>query len=656
MNRASGRQNRLAILFLAVFFSMAAMAQAPDPTAPTIKPETVPVWDPPTLDAFAAMPITDEGRLKPMDTYAGFMLLKLNGKRSCTTGSDSSARTLNPTEWLLDTLFFPERANAFPVFSIDSSEVVVALGVPAHEKKRDRYSYTELTAGRTKLFEQAQQIERIAAAERTRVQGQLLNLAHNVMEYENLTGYLRFARTPIKVPQSTVLTSLYAGKPAVRVSEVLRGIKTLENEFVQRKQAATQGADPELTALAEFLSDLDMVVQNSRALAILPPSDPQSKEWRSVGNLILQSFEEGGVTEDEINLLASLEDTVIARNDFQILQTKINILAEQITTRAKQRGEYRTIPLEVSFYKARYFYRSLIYFLAAFLLVAVSWLTPRNRLANMAAYLFPFWPTGLLAVGIAYRCIIRGRPPVTTLYETILFTTLVAVVLSLFTEWITRKRIALAIGVILGVAGVFLANKYEISEGTDTMPSMVAVLDTNFWLATHVTTISMGYAAGALAGALAHIYVFGKLLGLKKNDAGFYLALTRMVYGIFAFGFVFTFVGTLLGGIWANESWGRFWGWDPKENGALLICLWQLITLHARLGGYIRDYGLHLCAIFCGMIVAFSWMGVNLLGVGLHSYGFTQGAMTYLMIFWIAEAIVIVAGLLARAFQQKVHG
>ena len=615
----------------------------------------VPVWDKEVLNTFAAMPITDEGRIKPLDTYAGFKLLKLNGKRTCAIETDKGAQTLSAVEWLLDTLFYPDQANAIPVFSIDASDVVVALGILPHEKKRDRYTYTELMPGRAKLFDQAQQIEQIPARDRTLVQTQILNLAHNFMEYESLTGYMRFARTPITLPQSTVLSGLFPGKTTVRVSDLLRVIGALENEFVQRKQAATQGADAELLAVSKVLAELDTIVENSRTLAIIPPAEPSVKEWRSIGDVILQGFEKSGVADGDLALIATIEDAVAVRDDAAALQGKAKVIAEQITTRAIQRDEYKKIPLEVSFYKGEYFYRSLIFFILAFLMVAVSWLAPRSRLLNIAAYLVTLLPTALLAIGIAYRCVIRGRPPVTTLYETILFTTLVAVVLSLFTELVSRKRIALAIGVILGVAGLFLANKYELSEGTDTMPSMVAVLDTNFWLATHVTTISMGYAAGLLAGALAHIYILGKMLGLKKKDAGFYVSLTRMVYGIFAFGFVFTFVGTLLGGIWANESWGRFWGWDPKENGALLICLWQLIALHARLGGYIRDFGMNVCAIFCGMVVAFSWMGVNLLGVGLHSYGFTSGAMTYLTIFWTVESAVIVAGLLSRVIQRKVH-
>ena len=110
---------------------------------------------------------------------------------------------------------------------------------------------------------------------------------------------------------------------------------------------------------------------------------------------------------------------------------------------------------------------------------------------------------------------------------------------------------------------------------------------------------------------------------------------------------LFSLVGTVLGGIWANDSWGRFWGWDPKENGALMIVIMGLIILHARMGGFIRDMGMATCSVVLGMIVAFSWWGVNLLGVGLHSYGFTSGIMNILVVFWMCESLVVAAGVYA---------
>jgi ABC-type transport system involved in cytochrome c biogenesis permease subunit len=174
------------------------------------------------------------------------------------------------------------------------------------------------------------------------------------------------------------------------------------------------------------------------------------------------------------------------------------------------------------------------------------------------------------------------------------------------------------------------------------------VLDTNFWLATHVTAITIGYGAGMFAALLANVYVVTKLLRVKRHDRDFHASLARMVYGVLCFGVIFATVGTILGGIWANESWGRFWGWDPKENGALLIVITELVILHARMGGILREELWVLATAFLGSVVAFSWWGVNLLGVGLHSYGFTSGIQralwTYYAIQW---GVVVIGGIAA---------
>jgi ABC-type transport system involved in cytochrome c biogenesis permease subunit len=181
------------------------------------------------------------------------------------------------------------------------------------------------------------------------------------------------------------------------------------------------------------------------------------------------------------------------------------------------------------------------------------------------------------------------------------------------------------------------------------MPSLVAVLDTNFWLATHVTAITLGYAAALLAAVLGNLWMLGKMVGLKKGVPDFYRTITRMTYGVVCFGLFFSVVGTILGGIWANYSWGRFWGWDPKENGALLICLGQILILHARLGGYVRDHGLAALAALNGLCVAFSWWHVNNLGVGLHSYGQTEGVIAALYTYYGLGTTVVVASLVWRA-------
>jgi ABC-type transport system involved in cytochrome c biogenesis permease subunit len=130
-----------------------------------------------------------------------------------------------------------------------------------------------------------------------------------------------------------------------------------------------------------------------------------------------------------------------------------------------------------------------------------------------------------------------------------------------------------------------------------------------------------------------------------------------MVYGIVCFATLFSFVGTVLGGIWADQSWGRFWGWDPKENGALIIVLWNVLILHLRAGEIIRERGLICCAIGGNIVTSWSWFGVNMLGIGLHSYGFTDAAFKWLSLFVLSQICFIITILLPprlwRSFRPR---
>jgi len=175
------------------------------------------------------------------------------------------------------------------------------------------------------------------------------------------------------------------------------------------------------------------------------------------------------------------------------------------------------------------------------------------------------------------------------------------------------------------------------------MEMMQAVLDSNFWLATHVIVITLGYSAMFVAGILGIIYIIRTLQITEKSQADG-KALAAMIFGVVCFALLFSFTGTVLGGIWADQSWGRFWGWDPKENGALMIVIWNAVILHARIAGMIRERGLALCAIGGNIITAFSWFGVNMLGVGLHSYGFMDRAFWWLIGFCASQFAIILFG------------
>jgi len=617
------------------------------------EPQSAGKWDEATLDAFRTLPIQDGGRVKPLDTYASFLMLNLNGKRTFSQTLDSGTKiTLTPMEWFLDCLLMPDVARDYRHFIVDNADYVTGLGArSAGTGQRQRFSYNDILPARQALFDRAKEAFSVEAAKRTPQQSMLIALEQSVQEFEMVSHYFDFAHMPFDASKSRLAQKIFpdAATTGITLSNVLghmRDLQLASAALDQLKEGGDGGENvaKERDAFGEFLTPMLTAMNTSTSLALIPPTDPAKKDWLSVGGLVGEARQVDQQDPAQLALLAALEKLPTTTGSGIQFKQAANEFRAAVIARAEARGEYSKVPLEVAFYKANFFYYAQVLFILSFLVAALSWLNLRSRVLGWITATLVAAPWALLVTGIVYRCIIRGRPPISTLYETILFITAVCVLVALFIEAVNRRRVALSVGSFLGSLGMFLAGRYEITNAQDTMPQLVAVLDTNFWLATHVTIINVGYAAGMLAAGIAHVYVFCRLFGLRREDRDFYRSLTRMVYGVTCFGLLFAFVGTVLGGIWANYSWGRFWGWDPKENGAALICLAMLATLHARMGGYIREMGIHLAAVATGCVIAFSWWGVNLLGVGLHSYGFTDGIWTATYIFWSTQGAIIALG------------
>ncbi len=306
---------------------------------------------------------------------------------------------------------------------------------------------------------------------------------------------------------------------------------------------------------------------------------------------------------------------------------------------------------EAWFNGADLFFVAMCFYGLAFVLVCFSWLTGWTTLNRTA-----FWL--IVAVFVVHtfalvaRMTISGRPPVTNLYSTAIFIGWAGVLLGLILELVYyRLGFGAAIAAIAGCATLIVADKLSLlvdseSRG-DTIGVMRAVLDTQFWLATHVTTVNLGYATTYVAGLLGVVYIVaGVFTPALTKDLSKLLA--RMIYGAVCFAMVFSFFGTVLGGLWADDSWGRFWGWDPKENGALIIVLWNALILHARWDGLVKDRGLAVLAVAGNIFTTWSYFGVNQLGVGLHSYGFTEGVLKWLGIVVLSQIVLITLGVLPQ--------
>ncbi len=547
------------------------------------------------VQRFAQLPVLEGGRVKPLDSIARNSLLVIRSQQSFRYND----RTVNADEWLLDVLFRPEVADDQPLFVINDPDVLGLIGI---KQSAERYfSFKTLVPHVDEIQKQSEAAHPIDAKQRTRYQSAIVNLFERLYLYHRLKHTMQIA-----------------GSEGGLAQEI--------------KDVAAPGADERQNALREL--------GLFRALPGVKVSD-----WRSVGEA-LRDARAGQPLDKGLAPMARVGDAW-AKQD----APAFNAAVAEVLAMARPE-ELRAAKSELSFNLAQPFYSGMVVYVLALLILFVSW-AYKPALLQPVAFAVLLVGVFIHTAGLTSRVILQGRPPVTNLYSSAVFVGWGAVVLGAILEWMYRKGFGTAVAAASGFASLIIAN--HLAADGDTMEMMRAVLDSNFWLATHVVTITIGYSGTFLAGAIAIGWTIRKHV-VKDPDPAAGKALVSMAYGIICFAVLFSFVGTVLGGIWADQSWGRFWGWDPKENGALLIVLWNAIILHARWGGYARDRGIMAMAIFGNIITSLSWFGVNMLGVGLHSYGFMDKAFWALVAFGSTQLLLIAFALLPRRFWHRGPG
>lgn len=562
------------------------------------------------LSSFNRIPVLAGGRIKPMDTVARNSLLILRGKQTVRLPAGGK---LTASRWLADVLFNPAKADTYPVFAVANQEVLGMFGWPQADKKY--CTYAELKPHIAKINEEGRMAGEIEAAKRTPFHTAIFNLRNSIYLYQRLKSSIHDEGT-VEFGKEI---QTYAEAVAAGAAKLGDNSGPLDKE----RMSLLRGA----VARYEKQSDF------SYLLVVAPPAGGKEDDWLTTGAALMR-VKSPQTIPASVSALADMGDAFRANDP----ATFSKVTREYAGWLNIEHPEWagRT-SYELRFNQMEPFYHSMVLYVGAFLLACTSWLCCPQGLRK-SAFLLLLLALAVHSFGMFSRMYLQGRPPVTNLYSSAIFVGWGAVVLGLVLERIYRDGIGAASSGMVGFITLIIA--HHLGSSGDTLEMMQAVLDSNIWLATHVVVITAGYSAMFLAGFLAIVYVllglFTRLLTRETANR-----LTGMVYGIICFATLFSFVGTVLGGIWADQSWGRFWGWDPKENGALMIVLWCALILHARWGGFIRQRGMMAMAIFGNAITAFSWFGVNMLGVGLHSYGFMDKAFPWLLGFVIAQAVLV---------------
>ncbi len=309
----------------------------------------------------------------------------------------------------------------------------------------------------------------------------------------------------------------------------------------------------------------------------------------------------------------------------------------------------RDLEMEVHYNRAKPFRTAWLLYLLGFLALLASFPLASRRF-TWAGFLLVAAGFASQAYGMVLRVLISGRPPVTNMYESVVWVAFGAVLFALVFEAVYRVRIFAACASVLAVACLILADNVPILDGS--ISPLVPVLRDNMWLTVHVLTITLGYAAFTLAMGIGHLNL--GLYFFRPREVALFKTLSLFLYRAIQVGTLFLAVGTLLGGVWASYSWGRFWGWDPKETWALIATLGYLAILHARMTGWIKSFGMAVGSLVGYLLVLMAWYGVNfVLGTGLHSYGFGSGGYWYVGGFVAFEALVITAAVLRRRSETQ---
>jgi ABC-type transport system involved in cytochrome c biogenesis permease subunit len=581
------------------------------------------------FNEFGRLPVVFNGRLKPMDSVARNSLLEIREKQTFNTEPwkawNESPKIIPATEWLANVMMNPAVADDWPTFRVDNPDLISLLKLPERDaaKKSDgkHYSWNQIQPSLEILEKENGRVEKIESASRTAYENAISKLHERLMLYAQLKNTIQPADA------QDWPAELAAFEQAIPAG-------------VAAAKAQQAGQEFDRTNLAAFATDISrfQFMTGLEPPLVLPPDG--GNEWRRMGDALLAPPRANGSgIDNSVRTYAKMAGALAANQPDQFNAAIADLRSQLVPNQAGALAKARA---EVFFNQMEPFYNAMVIYVLAGLLAIFSWFNLSETLRRSAV-----WLVGLAfaihTTGLVYRMVLEGRPPVTNLYSSAIFIGWGAVLLGIILEKFHRNGIGAVASSGIGFITLIIAHHLAL-EG-DTMEMMRAVLDTNFWLATHVVAVTVGYASTFLAGFLALIYILRGVF-TKTLDAATGQSLARMIYGIVCFATLFSFVGTVLGGIWADQSWGRFWGWDPKENGALIIVLWNALILHLRWGGMIRERGLVNCAIIGNIVTSWSWFGVNMLGIGLHSYGFTDAAFRWLMIFVASQLAFIFLGLL----------
>ena len=419
-----------------------------------------------------------------------------------------------------------------------------------------------------------------------------------------------------------------------------------EAQALKRAEKPLTRAQQEALSVSDRLTLLARVI-DGRALLIVPAPTDETDPWVDPsGSSKYYSDAQVAPLQTQLQTVANSyaqgDGFNLSRAANQ-LREDLRVLSPSIYPRDQQlRLEYFSNHFE-AFYRAIWCYGIALVILITAHLRKFATANPsgggRGRALQSLGVAVAILGLAFQAAGIVMRCMIAARPPVTNMYESIIWVSFAVSFFGMIFFVRYRAPIYLLAALPVTLIALLLVHQMPIAMPSSIDP-LVPVLRDNFWLTIHVLTITLSYAAFALAMGFGHILLwrYARNPAAARADAPMHFWL----YRVLQLGVLLLAAGTILGGVWANYSWGRFWGWDPKETWALIALLCYILALHGRLAGWWTQFGLAVASVVCFLAVLMAWYGVNfVLGKGLHSYGFGIGGETYVAIFVLLDLLFV---------------
>jgi cytochrome c-type biogenesis protein CcsB len=411
---------------------------------------------------------------------------------------------------------------------------------------------------------------------------------------------------------------------------------TNEAHALKRAEKTLDRVQQEALAVSDRLALLANIM-NGNALLIIPAPKSETDAW-VIPPEFSRYYSETQLAPIQIEL-QTVATSYVQADGFNFSRAASRL---RESLRALSPSVYpteRQLRLEYFYNHFEPFYRAIWFYGLAFLILLVAHARGGGRLLRSVGVAVAALAIAFHASGIVMRCLIAGRPPVTNMYESIIWVSFAVSFFGMIFFARYRTSVYLLAALPVTLIALLLVHQMPIAMPSNIDP-LVPVLRDNFWLTVHVLTITLSYAAFALAMGFGHILLwrYARNPATARTDAPMHFWL----YRVLQLGVLLLAAGTILGGVWANYSWGRFWGWDPKETWALIALLCYLTTLHGRLAGWWTEFGLVVASVVCFLAVLMAWYGVNfVLGKGLHSYGFGIGGETYVAIGVVLDLLFV---------------